>query len=233
MTKPSRIFPLLAVAIALIVATTSVRAEDKPSPMQPEALYGSDLLFSIWRNDSRIGTHETKFSRDGGELIVDTKVNMQVKVLFITAYQMDHKIREIWRDGSLQQLDVWTDDDGEISQYVAERQDNKVVVKGPDGPYEAPPTLMTTSHWNHWILDRDVVFNTLTGQLNRITLAKHGPATVKAGDSDRNAIRYAYTGELDTDIWFDDLGRWVKLKFKAPDGSDIEYICESCGKSGT
>jgi hypothetical protein len=33
---------------------------------------------------------------------------------------------------------------------------------------------------------------------------------------------------LNTEVWYDDLGRWVKMRFNGPDGSAIEYVCRRC-----
>ena len=42
------------------------------------------------------------------------------------------------------------------------------------------------------------------------------------------ATRYAYTGDLDNEVWYDDVGRWVKMRFKGRDGSTIDYVCRRC-----
>ena len=42
------------------------------------------------------------------------------------------------------------------------------------------------------------------------------------------ATRYAYSGDLKADVWYDDAGRWVKLRFRGRDGSVIEYVCRRC-----
>ena len=47
-----------------------------------------------------------------------------------------------------------------------------------------------------------------------------------------DATLYRYTGDLDTEVWYDDEGRWVRMRFKAKDGSVITYQCEVCRPSG-
>jgi hypothetical protein len=42
------------------------------------------------------------------------------------------------------------------------------------------------------------------------------------------ATRYAYHGDLETEVWYDDFGRWVKMRFAGRDGSTIEYVCTLC-----
>ena len=42
------------------------------------------------------------------------------------------------------------------------------------------------------------------------------------------ATRFAYSGDLQNEVWYDDAGRWVKMRFKGRDGSTIEYVCRRC-----
>ena len=42
------------------------------------------------------------------------------------------------------------------------------------------------------------------------------------------ATHHAYTGDLSTEVWYDDAGRWVKMRFEAQDGSTIDYVCRRC-----
>ena len=43
------------------------------------------------------------------------------------------------------------------------------------------------------------------------------------------ATKDEYSGDISTLVWYSDHGNWVKMKFKASDGSDIEYKCIECG----
>jgi hypothetical protein len=47
------------------------------------------------------------------------------------------------------------------------------------------------------------------------------------------ARHYLYAGDLNGEIWFDDQGRWVKLRFRADDGSIIDYVCRRCQAPAT
>ena len=45
------------------------------------------------------------------------------------------------------------------------------------------------------------------------------------------AMRYAYTGDLETEIWYDDKKRWVGMEFVGSDGSHIKYLCKKCSSA--
>ena len=51
---------------------------------------------NITHNDEHIGTHSISFVREGERLHVDTKVEVAVKMAFVTVYRMLKTSRETW-----------------------------------------------------------------------------------------------------------------------------------------
>ena len=94
--------------------------------------------------------------------------------------------------------------------------------------FTASVPLFPTNHWNPEVLRQTRVLNTLTGRINRVRIEPQAQETVATEHGDVPATRYAYTGELETEVWYDDAGRWVKMRFKGRDGSTIEYVCRRC-----
>ena len=90
--------------------------------------------------------------------------------------------------------------------------------------------LFPTNHWNAGVLGQTRVLNTLTGKINNVSILSKGIETVSTENGPIKATRYVYSGDLDNEVWYDDLGRWVKMRFKASDGSTINYVCKSCQK---
>ena len=83
------------------------------------------------------------------------------------------------------------------------------------------------------MLGQKRVLNTLTGNVNNVTLVAKGREAIATERGDVVATRYAYTGDLvDTEVWYDDAGRWVKLRFMGRDGTPIEYACRRCQGDG-
>ena len=88
---------------------------------------------------------------------------------------------------------------------------------------------MPTNHWNNTVLGHVRVLNTLTGNVNKVKLVPKGQEMIFTERGDVSANRYAYTGDLeDTEVWYDELGRWVKLRFLGRDGTPVEYVCQKC-----
>jgi hypothetical protein len=232
-----------ALALALLAATTPP-AESKSSaaPSQcpeerarfdPIALYGDDLLFTVTRNGTEVGEHRVTFRRDGDRLIVDVRFTVRVDVLFIPAYRYTYTSRSTWRDGCMIALEATVDDDGTRTEVSARGDADQLRITGPLGAAAGALGLLPTDHWHSQVLDAREVLNTLTGRINRVEIVDRGDSPVLVDGRLRPARHYAYTGDLTTEVWYDDKGRWMKLRFKAGDGSTIESLCHRCGSDRT
>ena len=94
--------------------------------------------------------------------------------------------------------------------------------------YVTPGQVFPTSHWHGAVVSEQRVLNTLTGLVNEVRIEARGREPVETESGMVAAGRYAYSGDLNTDVWYDDCGRWVKLRFQARDGSTIDYVCRRC-----
>ena len=56
-----------------------------------------------------------------------------------------------------------------------------------------------------------------------ITVADEGIETIEAWDREVEARRYALTGDMEKELWYDAAGIWVHMRQMARDGSIIEY----------
>ena len=76
------------------------------------------------------------------------------------------------------------------------------------------------------VLSSDKLFNTLTGKTNTIVLQDLGTDKLTINNDAIEAKHYRLAGKLKTDVWYDNIGRWVQLRFNGEDGSVIEYRCK-------
>jgi hypothetical protein len=204
------------------------------SGTNPFELYPNGLEFDVYRKGSRVGTHTVSFDKDDTAWTVSSKFKLRVKVLFVTAYKFDFESTGIWRDGILQSLVAETDDNGKessVDAYLAE--DGKFYATGRKGPFVTNSWVYPTTHWNVGAVESDVVLNTLNGQLAKVEVQRKG---IEAVDTRENgsveAERFEYTGDLrDTIVWYDNEGRWVRMKFTTKQGETLDYVCRECGLS--
>ena len=73
------------------------------------------------------------------------------------------------------------------------------------------------------------VINTITGKINDVELQRRDTTAISTKHGDITATHYAYQGDLTTEVWYDDNGKWVKMRFPGKDGVMIEYKCRVCG----
>jgi hypothetical protein len=221
----------MSIVVAGLTFAVSARADlrrEAPINVDPFELYGDEVRFDVYRDGNKVGFHRVWFGKRGTDLTVENKFRIEIKVLFLTAYSYQYSSEARWRAGQLLQIAAQVDDDGATSQVSAALDDDRMKVNGSAGRYTAEATLYPTNHWNVEVLRQKQVLNTLTGQLNSVRIEAAGRELVATEFGEALATRYAYKGDLETEAWYDDAGRWVKLRFQARDGSTIEYVCRRC-----
>ena len=118
----------LVAAIPLLAPLTSARAY---------AVARRDLRFrALWQRSS-IGEHRVAFRMDGDRLVVDTHIDIAVRVLFFTVFRLKHDAQEIWRSGRLVSVTSTTDRDGTRLRATGNAVADGFRIVGEDGPFLA------------------------------------------------------------------------------------------------
>lgn len=223
----------LGVLAVCSASASGMAAADAPLPARdPVRLYGNEIRFDVERDGDLIGQHVVTFSRTGDGVRADSRADINVDLLFLNAYRLRYQARELWSDGELQFIDASTNENGDYTHVQAVRDAVGMVISSPEGTFKAEDVL-PTSHWNAALLKGGALLNTLTGELEDVEVFDQGLSTVQTRSGSVRARHYLYSGDLNGEIWFDEEGRWVKLRFRAKDGSLIDYICRSCRAPAT
>ncbi len=201
---------------------------DMISKSDPTFLYGDKLEFSVLRNGAVVGNHLVTFKKRNRDLEVTSKFNLKLSLLGIPIYKYQYDSVGYWSDGMLMSLNVDVNDDGIKKRNVVIREKESFWVNGIkiDGPENS--NLFPTNHWNADVLQQGRVLNTITGKVNLTNIQNEGQEVIAIRGGDIEASKYSYSGDLNVTAWYDREGRWVKLKFKGEDNSDIEYFCLTC-----
>ncbi len=203
--------------------------------VNPITLYGPDMAFDVLRNGKKVGDQTMTFARDGvGDLHVKVQFHIEIDILFIKgAYTFDYSAAEIWRDNQMISMAAQVNDNGKAVKTMARLEGGVFKIEGSQGTTFTDHWLFPTNHWHHGQVDATSLLNTLTGKVVRVTIARKGIDNVETAQGSVEAEHFTYNGDLhDIDVWYDIAGRWVKMSFKAKDGSVIEYICRKCGLLG-
>jgi hypothetical protein len=199
----------------------------EPAPFD---VYGGEIGFDVVRDGDLVGQHVTKFSHEESGMIIESRMNMSIAFLSVPVYTFDYRSVEIWLGGALSYLDVVIVDGSDHIKISSLPNPDGLTVNTPSGTYSVNSPIISTNHWNVNVVKQSRVLNTLTGNINQVKISNRGEERIAVKGSFILATRYDYSGELtDTSVWYDANGRWSKLKFKARDGSTVEYICNTCG----
>ncbi len=223
-----RLFAAFAVTASMTAAVPTPSAGEAPA-FDPVAAYGSEIVFDVYRKNAPIGHHTVRFSRNGDTLTAESHFRIRISVLGLPLYTYEYTSTDRWRDGTLQELYARTDDDGVVSEVVAQRHGGELKVIADTEQTILDGDVFPTTHWNPAVIGTSRLLNTITGQVNAVDMTLIAMDDVDAGAERRRARHFAYTGELETEVWYDAGGRWVKMRFDGKDGVPIEYRCVRCG----
>ena len=230
LTVCKRIGFALLLALSLVVQAET-RA-DCQQPGQYESFvndnYPAEIAFDVFRNDKLVGEHVTRFQTLENGLSVKSRMALEIKFLFIKAYEFEYLSDTLWCSDKLQSLEATTDRNGEISRVSGKADDDTLVISSANGEARTTREILTTDHWNPMVLNRNEVLNTITGSVNNVAIRPCGQGTPRVEKAAPDASCYEYTGDLNTRVWYDSLGRWRGLEFKGDDGSTITYVCKRC-----
>lgn len=185
----------------------------------------NDVHFqALWKGRS-IGEHVVTFRTDGDRLMVDTHIDIAVKVLFFTAFRLKHDAQEIWQSGRLLSVTSTTQRDRTRLQVSGNAVEDGFLINGSTGPFLAAANLLTTnSLWDSRIVDEVGLIDVQYGGQIGLVAKSLGQERV---DTPRGAVRASryqiitpyYAGS----VFYDEDLQWVKALIELK-GETIEYV---------
>jgi len=181
------------------------------------------MRFAIMRNGEQIGTHAIEISRKGPETDVRVTTELAVKVLFVTAYRLQHSATERWMNGQLVALDSTTDNNGVHHNVSATRGKSGLEVEADGKTSHVDQNVFPASLWNPELVRRKAALDPQDGQVDPISVKDDGSEDLRLGDRALKAHHYVIKTRYSQDIWYDERGRLVQVKLIGSDGSEISY----------
>ena len=220
---------LICAVVTFVMSPPAVAEAIVGDQINPPRLYGDGIDFDVIRKGETIGAHEVRFEHDANGWNVRSLFELEVRFLAFFAFRYRYEADARWVKGELHRLRTNTNDDGERFSMLVTRSGDRMQIHLKEKTYSTEAPIIPTNHWNADVLGQKRVLNTLTGNVNNVTLVAKGREAIPTERGDVVATRYTYTGDLvDTEVWYDDAGRWVKLRFMGRDGTPIEYACRRC-----
>jgi hypothetical protein len=214
-------------AAMLVVLAMSGAARPSPAPVDTLAAWtpsnGDRLVFDVYRDGGKFGSHTVAFARQGGQLTVETDIELKVALGPITLFHYVHDATERWIDGRLAGVNARTKSDGKWKTLTAEATQNGLKVAGAAFNGVLTGETIPSTHWNLEQMRQAAMLSTETGEMLPTEIIDQGVERVKTANGEIEARRILVRSEMDATFWYDEDGRWVKCAFRAQ-GSNVEYV---------
>lgn len=208
----------LVIVLALVLQTGAAAAANELI----------DTTFAVYRNGSEVGTRNLRITRNGDSLEVVNETRIAVDVLFITVFEREERLHEVWRDGRLVRFSSRVNNDGERFEVAAVRtEEGTFRVEGVGGTYEAPRGALPATYWHDGIVMTDALIHVMRGTLQHVTTTRVGEARLRVGGEEVKTTRYRMTGDERVDLWFNEEGLIVRALRHGRDGDKIDFRAKS------
>ncbi len=165
-------------------------------------------------------------SGDGSNLELDFDSELAVKFGFLTVFRYSHQRREYWHNGRLIYAAGKTNDDGK--HYDVEvRTEGGAYVRTVNGQAEAlDPERQPLVFWNTEALNGHKTFFSVSDKkLPNVSFEFRGREQASWWHGGNTVDHYKMTGDEERELWYDEHGRLVRVKFQSG-GADIEFILQ-------
>lgn len=182
----------------------------------------SPIRFDVLRAGDVIGSHRVDFGAAQNGLAVRTRIDIEVRVLGVKAFEFRHDSTELWADGRLQKFDSETlDDDREFVVHGVAASDGFQITH-KKGSELAPADIMVGSYWTPEIAKQKLLMDAKRGTLKQQRLVSKDTVALMIGNSPVEATRYTLSGLTNGWVAYDRRGRWLSAELKKK-GTDILY----------
>ncbi|CAN1542677.1 hypothetical protein MCEMIH15_01822 [Caulobacteraceae bacterium] len=169
--------------------------------------------FEILMNGKPIGRHSVTVSKSADITNVRIAIDMAGKIGPI-GFTYRHRCEEAWRGTQLTSLNC-TDKENRSSKSVAANlRGTDLVVDGTGYKGSAPASLLPSSWWRFSTINQTRLLDSRDGKLSRVNVNRVGEEVLQIGGTPVRANHYRVRGAVNTDLWYDGTGRWVRTAFK-------------------
>lgn len=162
-----------------------------------------------------IGSHTLTFHCDGDDLVVETDVKVDVKILFVTVYKRRAHYREVWRQDQLISYDAWTDEAGDEYVTKVRIEDDQMIIDGVKPGISVPADTVSSHPWNADVIERDLLFGMKDGRLLRVDVSPAGEDVIEIRDKAIRARKYVVSGDIERELWYDQAGNWLRWRLES------------------
>ena len=208
----------LRIIILLIITLLCFDIHSFPIPKNGE------VKFDVIRKNKVIGSHEITFAENNDVLLVETNIDIEVKVLFISAYTFTHQSTETWINGNFTKIVAHSDFEDE-REYFIKGQDNNdsFLASGMDGKLELDKNILPSNFWNIDVLKQKEIFDTQKGVVRTIEVEDLGYEKIKVNTKNIKCNKFTFNASSNPKdkspfpeytLWYDENDELMKFQFK-------------------
>ena len=207
----------LRITILLIITLFCFDIHSFPIPKNGE------VKFDIIRKNNVIGSHEITFVKNDDVLLVETNIEVEVKLLFIPAYTFAHQSTETWINGDFTKIVAHSDFEDE-REYFIKGQDNNdsFLASGMDGKLELDKNILPSNFWNIDVLKQKEIFDTQKGVVRKIEVEALGYEEIKVNKENIKCKKFIFNASNNPKdkgpfpeytLWYDENDELMKFQF--------------------
>jgi hypothetical protein len=217
----------LSLLFVLTLAAAPAAAVTFDAP--PDGVYRYSLEHS---EHGALGEHVVTVTTVGDERRVAVERHIRVERLWVTVYREDTTTEELWRDRDLVSFKRETEgSDGSTSLALVAR-DGTLVYAESGKPTGLPVGTFPTHPWNMLIVEETVLFDTGDGHAVAVATQRGGEEEIVVGGVRAKAQRFEMTGDERRSLWYDALGRLVRMEIHNADGSKVIFTLRQLPQPG-
>lgn len=211
-------------ALSLLMVGMFVLAFSTPVPANIQPGDVNRWEFDVYLNDKKVGKHSFEVVESDGVRQVMSEANFVYRILFIPAYQYEHRSAERWAGNCLLEFDARTNANGDRIEVSGERNESGFRVERDQAPLELPDCVMTFAYWNPDFLAQPQLLNPQTGEYVDVNVEKVGTEMLEVRGESVEATRYRLTAyEVDVTLWYSPNNEWLALESVAKGSNIIRY----------
>lgn len=128
---------------------------------------GVTMTYRLLFGDSEIGTHKVHI-RDhdqAGHVVIEHETKLEVRILFVVAYTLDHRATEVWEGFTLKSVRSNTVENGKKTVVRGDTTDNGFrILDGRSEKLVPTGSVTTDSFWLAAAIDAPRIVNIRTGE---------------------------------------------------------------------
>jgi len=183
-----------------------------------------EVKFDVIRKNKVIGSHEITFTENNDVLLVETNIDIEVKILFVTAYEFAHQSTETWINGNFTEIVAHSDFEDEREYFIKGQDKNDLfLASGMDGKLELDKNILPSNFWNIDVLKQKEIFDTQKGVVRTIDVEDLGYEEIKVNKINIKCNKFIFNASNNPKdkspfpeytLWYDENGELMKFQFK-------------------